>query len=185
MPKFIDKVFLFLYSLAIGIGAVFAALIGFRFFDENTLDMQIRSIMTDDTTAYTVAAVAVIIFLISLRLFVISVRRAKGKLPSIEQRTDLGDVSISVDTVENLALKAAGRIRGSRDIKARVKMTDNGLELMMRTYVDGDFPIPALSQEMQASVKEHIESITGIPVANVSVYVANVHHAPNTVKRVD
>ncbi|MNN79526.1 hypothetical protein D3C81_1961790 [compost metagenome] len=52
--------------------------------------------------------------------------------------------------------------------------------------VDGESSIPALTEEMQSAVKQHIEEITGIPVASVSVFIANiVQSAPTFKSRVE
>jgi uncharacterized alkaline shock family protein YloU len=107
-------------------------------------------------------------------MFYIAVRPSSVNTPSIDQRTDFGDIRISVETVENLALKAAQRSRGVKDLRARVSISPNGLEIIIRTLVEGDSSIPILTEEIQKTVKMQIEEITGIPVASVSVYVANV-----------
>jgi uncharacterized alkaline shock family protein YloU len=48
--------------------------------------------------------------------------------------------------------------------------------------VDGEASIPAITEEMQSAVKSHVEEITGIPVASVSVFVANVSQTTPTFK---
>ncbi len=144
--------------------------------------MFIQRIYYDPATAIAFIAACFAIFFISLRFFYISVRRSKLEDSSINQRTDFGNIQISMETIENLALKAAGRIKGVKDLKARVRIEEAGLDLMIRTIVDGDTPIPLLTEEMQNHVKGHIEEITGLPVANVSVYVANIVQAGPTFK---
>jgi uncharacterized alkaline shock family protein YloU len=126
------------------------------------------------------------VLLISLRFFYISVRRGRTQSPSIDQRTDFGDIRISLDTVENLALKAAYRTRGVKDLKARVRVSQAGLEIVVRTIVDGETSIPEMTEDMQRAVKAHVEEITGIPVAFVSVFVANiVQSSPSFKSRVE
>ncbi|MNJ03652.1 hypothetical protein D3C73_1640630 [compost metagenome] len=71
-------------------------------------------------------------------------------------------------------------------MKARVKVDQAGLEIEIRTVVDGETSIPAITEEVQSSIKSYIEEITGIPVARVSVYVANVvQSAPAFKSRVE
>jgi uncharacterized alkaline shock family protein YloU len=118
-------------------------------------------------------------------MFYISVRRGSSQAPSIKQRTDFGDIQISLETVENLSLKAAGRIRGMKDLKSRIRVTDAGLEIIIRSFVDGESSIPNVSEEVQKAVKSHIEEITGIPVALVSVYVANITQTQSFRSRVE
>jgi uncharacterized alkaline shock family protein YloU len=48
--------------------------------------------------------------------------------------------------------------------------------------VDGDHSIPELTEEMQSGVKRYVEDITGIPVASVTVFVANIVQTSPTFK---
>ncbi|HZG55374.1 alkaline shock response membrane anchor protein AmaP, partial [Paenibacillus sp.] len=104
---------------------------------------------------------------------------------SIDQRTEFGDIRISLETVENLALKAANRVRGVKELRARVRVDDSGLDIQLRSVVDGESSIQQLTEEMQRGVKEHVEDITGIPVATVTVYVANVVQSQSFKARVE
>lgn len=117
--------------------------------------------------------------------FYISIRRNQTVQHSIDQRTEYGDIQISVDTIENLCLKAASRFRGMQDLKARVRVLESGLDITIRAVVDGESSIPVLTSEVQKGVHDHVEEITGIPVSNVSVYIANVSQSPSFKSRVE
>jgi uncharacterized alkaline shock family protein YloU len=183
----LDKLLLFLYSLAIGGCAVVLFAIGFNWFPEEWLLGFVRNVYIGDhplLKAVLIAASAVI-FLISLRFFYISLRRTNAAAASIDQRTDFGDIRISLETVENLALKAAGRQRGVKDLRARIRVGEAGIEISIRAVADGESSIPALSEEIQRAVKAHVEEITGIPVSGVSVFVANIIQTANFKSRVE
>lgn len=129
--------------------------------------------------------VSAILFLISIRFFYISIRRDRRSLTSIDQRTEYGDIQISTETIENLSYKAASRVRGIREVKTRIRITEAGLDIMVRAMVDGDSSIPALTEEVQKQVHDHVEEITGIPVSYVSVYIANLVQSPVMKSRVE
>ncbi|WP_040713086.1 alkaline shock response membrane anchor protein AmaP [Paenibacillus curdlanolyticus] len=186
MVRVVDKLLLFLYSIAIGAASIGLFCVGVRWIPEDTVVDSIRNLYGDEQwVQITATTVGVVLFLISLRLFYVSVKRSNGSTPSIDQRNEFGDVRISMETVENLALKAASRHRGLKDLRARIRVTDAGLDIVIRTVVEGDTSIPALTEEIQRSVKGHVEEITGIPVAGVSVFVANVVQAPAFKSRVE
>lgn len=182
MGKVFDRILLFVYSLCVGILAVYALVLASALIPMEDSRRFLDNIYHDVGTAYPMIAISLLFLLISIRFFAISVKRGKGQAPSIDQRTDFGDIRISMETVENLALKAASRHRGVKDLKARVSVNDSGLEIVIRTVVDGESSIPELTEEVQRAVKEHIEEITGIPVAFVSVFVANVISSTPTFK---
>ncbi|GGF76874.1 hypothetical protein GCM10010912_22450 [Paenibacillus albidus] len=179
MAKILDRLLLFIYSLSIGILSVIAILL-LSGAIPRSLEIQ------DGPTAYiTSIAVAVILFLLSIRFFYISLRRDRSSLPSVDQRTEFGDIQISMETIENLSLKAAGKVKGIRDLKSRIRVSQAGLEIMIRAVVDGEHSLPLLTTEVQRQVHDFVQETTGIPVADVSVYIANLTQSPSFKSRVE
>lgn len=183
MIKFLDKLLLFLYSAVIGAVSVFVIVAASGgLYEDGLHDWLDNMIGGSKTVQLSVIATAIVVLLVSLRFFILSIRRENSTAPSINQRTDHGDIRISVETVENLALKAASRTRGVKDLKARVRVGEPGLAILIRAFIDGEGSIPALSEEMQRNVAQQVEEATGIPVAEVSVFIANVTQAPTSFK---
>ncbi|XID94151.1 alkaline shock response membrane anchor protein AmaP [Paenibacillaceae bacterium WGS1546] len=183
MIKVLDRLLLFLYSLVIGIVSIVAIVVAFGGFSQRWLNAVVADFTGEAPIVQgVVIGVSAVLLLISVRLFFLSFRSDGHSAPSINQRTDHGDIRISVETVENIALKAASKTRGVKDLRARVRVSEAGLGIMIRAFVDGEGSIPALSEEMQRTVSQHIEEATGIPVAEVSVFIANVTQAPTTFK---
>lgn len=179
MIKILDRLLLLIYSLAIGAVSVFVILLW-----TNVISLDVLYGL-DFLVVNTIIAVAAVILLISLRLFYISVRRERAARPSIDLKNELGDIHISLETVENLALKAASRVRGIKDLKVKIRVAEAGLELVIRTFVDGESSIPNLTEEVQRQVREHVQEVTGIPVAVVSVYIANIVQTQSFKTRVE
>lgn len=182
MVRVIDKLLLFVFSLAVLVACCILLFCAFGWISYESLGSFAHNVYYDMNTALIFIALTVIMALISIRFLYVSFRRSKANVPSIDQRTDYGDIRISMDTVENLSLKAARRTRGVQDLKARVKVSQAGLEIIIRAIVDGESSIPQLTEEMQSGVKAHIEEITGIPVAVVTVFVANIQQSSPTFK---
>nr|WP_237690657.1 alkaline shock response membrane anchor protein AmaP [Paenibacillus caui] len=174
-----DRLLLFIYSLSIGIVCVIAILLL-----TNAVPVSFDALQKD-TLYISALVIAAVLFLLSVRFFYISIRRDRASLPSIDQRTDYGDIQISVETIENLSYKAATRIRGVRDVKTRIRVSDAGLEIHIRALVDGETAIPPLTEEVQKQVHDHVEEITGIPVSFVTVYIANLVQSPVIKSRVE
>jgi uncharacterized alkaline shock family protein YloU len=186
VAKIVDRLLLFIFSLAVIVAAVCMLAAAFNWIPIDQTQDFVHRIYTETNPAIAFIAGCIVLLLIAVRLFYISVRTSSDQVPSIDQRNELGDIRISIETVENLALKTAGRSRGVKDLRARVRVGSAGIEITIRSVVDGESSIPALTEEMQAAVKQHIEEITGIPVASVSVYIANiVQSAPTFKSRVE
>ncbi|WP_135551899.1 alkaline shock response membrane anchor protein AmaP [Paenibacillus cymbidii] len=183
MAKMIDRLLLFIFTVVVIAGAVCLLLAAFGAISYDSSVEFMHKVYSEMNTAVPFIAAVFVLLLIGIRLFYISVRVGGGSnVPSIDQRTEFGDIRISIETVENLALKAASRTRGLKDLRARVNVGSAGIEIVIRSLVDGETSIPELTEEIQRAVKAHLEDITGIPVASVSVYVANVAQASHTFK---
>jgi uncharacterized alkaline shock family protein YloU len=180
--KILDRLLLFIYTLITLIASVVLLAAAFAWVPEERATSAVQQLYHDMPTAYTAIAIGLLVLVISLRFLYVTLRRGRAQAPSIDQRTDFGDIRISLDTVENLSLKAASRSRGVKDVKARVRVSPAGIEIDIRALVDGESSIPELSEDMQRSVKELVEEITGIPVATVTVFVANIVQAAPTFK---
>ncbi|EPY13943.1 MULTISPECIES: alkaline shock response membrane anchor protein AmaP [Paenibacillus] len=168
MSRIVDRLLLFVYSLVIGSLSVAAILAALGFIPERLDPTQPLWLQT------TVIAVAAVILLLSIRFVYVSMRRERKSMSSIDQRTDIGDIKISIETIENVALKAASRVRGVKDLKARIRTNESGLDITIRTVVDGETAIPSMTEDVQRQVRDYVQEITGIPVSYVSVYVANI-----------
>ncbi|TXK83425.1 alkaline shock response membrane anchor protein AmaP [Paenibacillus sp. N3.4] len=186
MGKIVDRLLLLLYSLIIFVASIFALFTASSWIPKDKAEQVLTNFYFEKSYAYTAIALSLVVLLISVRFLVLTLRPGRSQAPSIDQRTDFGDIRISIETVENLSLKAAGRTKGAKDLRSRVRVNQSGLEITIRTIVDGETSIPELTEEMQSTVKTYIEEITGIPVASVTVFVANiVQSAPTFKSRVE
>jgi uncharacterized alkaline shock family protein YloU len=125
--------------------------------------------------------VSVIFLIVSLRFFFSSFRSGKPKAEKgIRQRSDLGEVNITLQTIQTIAERAARRVKGVRDLKTTVKALESGNMITLRVSVDGETPLPELTQKLQYDVKEQVESIAGVLISEVAVIVSEVaqsdHH---------
>jgi len=185
MAKIMDRLLLLIYSLIVFVLSVIAICVVARIVPRReTLDW-LGDMYGSQLLQGIVVGVAIVLLLISLRFLYVALKRGNASAPSIDQRTNYGDIRISLETVENLALKAASKERGVKDLKARIRIAESGIDIALRTVVDGESVIPTLTEDIQRAVKEHVEEITGIPVANVSVFVANVIQTQTFKSRVE
>lgn len=185
MIKVVDKLLLFLFSIVIGCLSIFLLCVGFGMISYDLANDLVEELYRRDSIQITFTIVSIILFILSLRFLILSLKRGSASAPSIDQRTDFGDIRISLETIENLALKAASRQKGVKDLRVRIRATDAGIEIVIRAVVDGESSIPVLTEEIQRTVKEHVEDIAGIPVTNVAVYVANIIQSGTFKSRVE
>ncbi|MBU6145502.1 MAG: alkaline shock response membrane anchor protein AmaP [Paenibacillaceae bacterium] len=128
---------------------------------------------TDWVWGVRIGAVGVAVF--ALVLLIASVM-GKGEriAEGLTQQTAYGDVTISLATIESLCLREAMRTKAMHEWRAHVRAREQGLEITLHATVDGDRAIPALAEHVQQTVKQTIERIAGVPVARVTVRIANM-----------
>lgn len=174
MRYIIDRIILLLYSLSI---AVIACLWIAFLLDGITIE-QVESTFTmlkENRLEQLIAIAVSLLFLVaSFYLIYRAIRTEAGKPRTVDQRTEIGDVRISLETIENLALKAASQVHSLQNTRARIHLDDRGLEIELKAFVDGEESIPERTEEAQRTIRQHLEDITGIPVAKVSIYIANI-----------
>lgn len=170
------------------VGAVFAAIGVFLFTVAKPLYEFVYEHLPADvplSQTHVEIIVYVLIALIALRALQLigrSIRVEKRQAPSINTKTDLGEIEISMETLESLSLKALAKIKGIHDVKAQVRTAEQGLRIKLKCQVDGELVIPQLSAEMQKAVKAHVELIAGIPVQQIVIRVSNIQktHEPKS-----
>jgi uncharacterized alkaline shock family protein YloU len=169
----LDRALLFLYSLAVALvalGVIFQAA-GF--------DVLSRVPAPDSTV---LLILALVFFLVSLRFLLMRLRPKERE--SVVQATEIGEIGISLQTMESLAERAVRTVRGVHDLNARVRITDAGVSVAVRITVLPDLEIPAMTEQIQSKVKEYIESMTGVAVERVKVLVSSVAPGHSPVRRV-
>ncbi|MDW7674784.1 MAG: alkaline shock response membrane anchor protein AmaP [Bacillota bacterium] len=93
---------------------------------------------------------------------------------TIIKTTQLGAVSISLDAVEELVIKAAKKVMGIRDIKPIIKQTDNGIAVLIKGSINAEENIPQASVQLQEAVKSTVEQVAGVAVVEVRVIIQAV-----------
>lgn len=158
---FFDRLLLFVYSLA---AAALALLIAAQVLDYDWLQ-QILYFYPHELLVS-----AILLFLVSLRFLFF--RTGTSREPqAIVQKTDHGDVRISVQTLESLTERAARLVRGVSDLKTRVYPIEGGVRVAIRVTVEPDMDIPQISSTVQQKVKDYLESTAGVTVQKINVHV--------------
>ena len=92
--------------------------------------------------------------------------RSRATNETVQYTTPMGDVRISIQAIEDLALRAARKIRGVRDADIYVKRTDSGMA--------PDVSIPEVSNELRTKLGSYIRETAGMDIADVEVTVRKI-----------
>ncbi|HEX3027981.1 MAG TPA: alkaline shock response membrane anchor protein AmaP [Clostridia bacterium] len=118
--------------------------------------------------------IAVVFLSVSIGFLFSGLRSNKDK-KAVSKYTNIGEIKISINSIENIALTASRRLSGIRDSKAFVTRFEDGVSITIRAIVLSDINIPALSEDIQVKVKNLVEDTAGIKVVDVKVMVENIY----------
>lgn len=83
-----------------------------------------------------------------------------------------GVVGVSTGIVEDISKKFAGKKPSARGVK--VTMENGNAIIDLHMSVEYGFKIPDVSRKVQANVKSIVETMTGLNVTAVNVYIQNI-----------
>jgi len=114
---------------------------------------------------------AVIMLLLSVK-FIFNAMESSGKYDyHITNRTELGEIKISFDTIKSIALSSIKNINSIKEAKAQVKDNKGDISIIVNVVFATGTIIPELSKQIQNSVKEAVESATEVAIKEVIVIV--------------
>lgn len=119
---------------------------------------------------------AILLLFIAASLFFL-IRRSGGNESdeTINQKNELGETRVTLTAMENIAAKVLQRIAGVKDWKIRLRSSEvEGHQFFIKVMVDGERPIPQLTEQIQSEVKQKVEEISGIPIQQVSVLISDI-----------
>ncbi|EKP93827.1 alkaline shock response membrane anchor protein AmaP [Thermaerobacter subterraneus] len=93
---------------------------------------------------------------------------------AVSAATELGEIRTALAAVEELARRTGLQVPGVRDIRPRVQAGRDGIRLRVRAEVLPDHPIPDVAPQLQARLREAVETIVGARVAEVRVVVERI-----------
>ncbi len=164
------------------IAAVLSALVMISPFSDKSL---MKSFLDwADVTLYRSDKYNVVIFLLGLVLLLINLAilfsglRFRGVNKYICYKNDGGQIRVSSNSVENIALGLARKSKNVREAKSKVKFRNGSVEILMKLSVYPDTHVPNLSRLLQIQIKDAVESMTEITVSNVDINIEGVHAAP-------
>ena len=182
--KGFDKFLLVLLAVIVMLACIGLGMLALQFpFSLETWQNWVASV-ENMTVALIVGAVALVVFLICLRMF-FAIRTVKQETPknALVQQTEIGGTFVSlaaIDTMVQKHIRANSRVR---DCVTTIRPVQDGVIISARLAVLPDTQIVELTTGLQKSLKEYIESLCGIHVTEVGVLVDSTVSSGST--RVD
>lgn len=166
----IDRILLMLYTLSLTVlSAAFVAVAsGWRV----PLDY-VRTSLDNPSGRWSIAGTSFLFFIASVR-FIIYVFTPGRSRRAVVHETEMGEVHIALDAIENLVKRATRQVRGVRAVRAKVATREGGLAIYLRIVVSPDVSIPEASEEIRSTLKSYVKNVVGVPVLDIPIEVDDI-----------
>lgn len=169
------RILLTIYAFCLTILSLITAMIFFKIpIFIKILDYLRSDILQDSKYSITMSIVSLVFFGISIVFLLSGVKTSKDK-KAVSKYTNIGEIKISLNSIESIALAASRRLNGVRETKASVINIADTVSITIKAVVLPDINIPALSEDIQVKVKSSVEECSGVKVNDVRVIVDNIY----------
>lgn len=117
-----------------------------------------------------IVAVSLLLFTLGLHSICVLFRRSREK-GFIIQHTELGDMSISMNALENMVKKCVDSHHELTVNSARIHRTREGILVDIKITLSSGVNIPLTVNALQKQIKQYITSCSGVDVQGVRVMV--------------
>ena len=178
--RIVDRIILSLYTLLLTVLSVGVILLSLRFISLE----QAASCLFYIYDQWQAALAGAIFLLVSIRLLLAGLR-SRSSSDAIIHNNELGQVQISIAAVENLVEKAARHIKGVREVKVKVFLRDNGINIKLRTVISPECNVPEVAAQIQQKVYKHLQETVGVEAAQVEIKVDDISNDFKLKQRVE
>ena len=118
------------------------------------------------------------VFLVSLRLIIGFNKQPKGeKTPVATAATvasgDFGTVQITLAAIDAMVQRHCRANNKVREATSVVSTRDGGVAISLKLVLLSDANVPEVTTELQKSLKEYIEGLTGIMTSDINIVVVS------------
>lgn len=131
-----------------------------------------------------VSVIAILILFFCVRILFVRKRSPReDKRPSspgiLIRNGEAGTSFLSIDALESMIQKFVRSNTKVRDSQCKVHPGEDNVSLSLRIVPSPEVIIPEFTSELQSSLKNHIEGMTGIKVREIQVIVASDDNVPS------
>jgi len=119
--------------------------------------------------------IALVLLLLGIR-GVSAIFRSNKEKGFILQRTDYGDLNISMNAMENMVKKVVDANDELKVTHTKISHTKDGVIVSVRILLENGVNIPMVVSALQKQTRQYITSCSGVDVKEVRVYVDTSAH---------
>lgn len=90
---------------------------------------------------------------------------------------DIGQVTMSMDAIQSMINRTVSNIGGIKEVTPKLKIVGDKVAICLHITVQSDMIVPELGTAIQKAVKEDLETMAGVAIAEIKVLVSSVDGA--------
>ncbi len=168
---FLDRSLMVIYTLGIMAALFLSGLAALGWTDPLNF-LQVSLLYDRDRVI--IGSVIVFFLFLSLKFFLQALSRPASPERALVKETKIGQISVSLNALENMSYRVANQVKGVQDIKPKVAYYPEGIKVLIKVVLSPDVSVPEVTDEIQAKVKNYIFEHVGINVAVVKILVEDI-----------
>lgn len=167
-----DRILLFLCGLILLAGV--AALVAQMFFAKDVLGFGSRVLAMaeeDWRIKAGIIAAGVLVLLLGLYACTMIVRRQRRNKGFVRQRTEDGDLNISIKALDSLTQKCIDTQRDVKVSNTQIEDGRDGITISLRCEMASGISIPLVVNNLQRQIKQYVTACSGVDVKEIRVQV--------------
>ncbi len=135
----------------------------------------LAALYTDAAVQIVISVIGVVVIVLSIMLMFSGIRKQKQKSALINSTAN-GTISISLNAIEEMAVRHMMENPAIRTVKANIASKDAKVNISAHVSISEDTNIPETLLALQTSLKSHIELLAGIEVNKITLLVDKTSH---------
>jgi len=116
-------------------------------------------------------SVGMVLGILALVLLFLGLQKNTNTDNVLVEKGLLGEVSMSIAAIKLIIMKAVRQVDGVKETRSLVKKAPTGLFITLHMMINPELNVPELTAATQQKVKEYLENIGGLQIAEIKVLV--------------
>jgi len=122
--------------------------------------------------------VGIILAIIALIMLVWGLKPSKRVADTVVVENSMaGEVSMSIAAIKAIIMKAIRQVEGIKELRPEVSNSSAGVIVKLHTMINPEHSVPEIAQSLQNVVRDNLEKVGGLQVAEIKVLVDDFNTA--------
>lgn len=173
--RFLENLFIKLFSLIILVLSVLVILIGFDIVSIKIFSDIINVLFSSELKGRITIIVSILLILVSLKILLTKRGKPKNGKDGIILENANGKLIISKESLDNMIFNASKDIPGAENISSKTYLDlEQNLRVFVTVTVSSDIAIKDISTRLQSKIKSAIKQTADLEVSEVNVKIKNI-----------